>query len=62
MVLGQPLLEDPTPTLIGNYTAIIDAYDDAIFEEYKRFLEGISYVGFSNFDMKYDANGKIQGI
>lgn len=55
MVLGQPLLEDPTPTLIGNYTAIIDAYDDAIFEEYKRFLEGIGYVGFSNFDMKYDA-------
>ncbi len=55
MCLGQPLLEDCTPTLVGNYTAIIDAYDTAIFEEYKRFLEGIGYIGFSNFDMKYDA-------
>ena len=54
MCLGQPLLEDCTPTLIGNYTAIIDAYDAAIFEEYKQFLEGIGYVGFSNFDLKYD--------
>ena len=55
MVLGQPLLEDPTPTLVGNYTAIIDAYDDSVFIQYKNFLEGIGYVGYSNFDMKYDA-------
>ncbi|GAB6106398.1 carboxylate--amine ligase [Fusibacter bizertensis] len=54
MCLGQPLLEDPTPTLVGNYTAIIDAFDRDIFAEYKSFLEGIGYVGFSNFDMKYD--------
>ena len=54
MCLGQPLLEDPTPTLIGNYTAIIDAFDTEIFAEYKSFLEGIGYIGFSNFDMKYD--------
>ena len=61
MCLGQPLLEDCTPTLVGNYTAIIDAYDMSIFEEYKRFLEGIGYVGFSNFDMKYDATtGKFK--
>ncbi len=54
MCLGQPLLEDPTPSLIGNYTAIMDAFDTDIFAEYKSFLEGIGYVGFSNFDMKYD--------
>lgn len=61
MVLGQPLLEDCTPTLIGNYTAIIDAFDNAIFEEYKAFLEAIGYVGFSNFDMKYDPkSGKFK--
>ncbi len=61
MCLGQPLLEDCTPTLVGNYTAIIDAYDMAIFEAYKQFLEGIGYIGFSNFDMKYDVNsGKFK--
>jgi len=54
MCLGQPLLEDCTPTLVGNYTAIIDAFDSKIFEEYKQFLERIGYIGFSNFDMKYD--------
>lgn len=54
MCLGQPLLEDPTPTLIGNYTAIIDAFDEVVFAEYKAFLEGIGYIGFSNFDMKFD--------
>ena len=61
MCLGQPLLEDCTPTLIGNYTAIIDAYDTDVFEEYKQFLEKIKYVGFSNFDLKYDAKtGKFK--
>ncbi|HAS74304.1 MAG TPA: hypothetical protein DCS67_09190 [Clostridiales bacterium UBA8960] len=61
MVLGQPLLEDCTPSLIGNYTAIIDAYDPSIFEEYKTFLESIGYIGFSNFDMKYDSKtGKFK--
>lgn len=61
MVLGQPLLEDCTPTLIGNYTAIIDAFDMSIFEEYKAFLESIGYIGFSNFDMKYDSKtGKFK--
>lgn len=61
MCLGQPLLEDCTPTLIGNYTAIIDAYDEAVFKEYQAFLEKIGYVGFSNFDMKYDAKtGKFK--
>lgn len=55
MSLGQPLLEDPTPELIGNYTAIVDAYDEPLMMKYKAFLEDIGYVGFFNFDMKRDA-------
>ncbi len=62
MCLGQPLLEDCTPTLVGNYTAIIDAYDETIFADYKKFLERIGYVGFSNFDLKYDASSKTYKV
>lgn len=62
MSLGQPLLEDPTPTMVGNYVAIMDAYDESLFEKIKGFLEGMGYVGFSNFDMKYDARTKTYKV
>ncbi|MGX7023966.1 carboxylate--amine ligase [Vagococcus hydrophili] len=54
MCLGHPFLEDVTPTLVGNYVAIKSIFDADIYETYTRFLEGISYTGFANFDMKYD--------
>lgn len=54
MCLGRPLLEDCTPTLIGNYVAIINDYNEDIFNKYKTFLETLGYTGFANFDMKYD--------
>jgi D-aspartate ligase len=54
MFLGHPLLEDPSPIAIGNYVAIIPDYNEEIFAEIKSFLEKINYVGFANFDMKYD--------
>lgn len=54
MCLGKVLLEDCTPTLIGNYVAIQNDYNEEIFEKYKVFLEKLGYRGFANFDMKYD--------
>lgn len=61
MCLGRPLLEDYTPSLIGNYVAIINEYNEDIYRQYKRFLEDIGYVGFANFDMKYDKrDGKFK--
>lgn len=54
MCLGRPLLEDCTPSLIGNYTAIVSEYNQQIYQQFKRFLEDIGYIGYSNFDMKYD--------
>ncbi len=54
MCLGQPVLEEYHPKSIGNYAAIISRCDMELYKKLKKFLEDIGYVGFSNFDMKYD--------
>ena len=53
-VLGQPVLEEYSPQFLGNYAAIISRNDKAITDKIAAFLEKIGYVGYSNFDMKYD--------
>ncbi|MDD6033857.1 MAG: ATP-grasp domain-containing protein [Oscillospiraceae bacterium] len=54
IALGHPLLEEHSPEGIGSYAAIIGDNDPALARQMKSFLEGIGYVGFANFDMKYD--------
>lgn len=54
MCLGQPILEEYAPKMIGNYAAILTREEEAVYRMVKNFLEAIGYVGFSNFDMKYD--------
>ena len=48
------MLEEHSPEGIGSYAAIINGYDEKLNQQMKNFLEGIGYVGFANFDMKYD--------
>lgn len=55
IALGNALLEEHSPEGIGSYAAIINAVDEKLNEQMKGFLEGIGYIGFANFDMKYDA-------
>ena len=55
MSLGQPVLEFYDPPSIGNYAAIISRRDQTLYDKIQRFLEELGYVGFSNFDMKYDS-------
>lgn len=54
MMLGHPILEDPTPEAIGNYAAILPDYNEELFTMIAAFLEKIEYTGVANFDIKYD--------
>lgn len=55
MCLGHVLLEEHTPYGIGNHAVIITEYDAKLLESFKDLLENIGYLGFSNFDIKYDS-------
>ena len=52
--LGHSLLEDHTPSAIGNPVAIVNEVNPEIVAAATKFLEHIGYTGFSNFDIKYD--------
>ena len=58
MCLGHCILEEHTPYGIGNYKAIISDGNKELYEKIKSFLEKIKYIGFSNFDLKYDYRDK----
>ncbi|MFV0499275.1 MAG: ATP-grasp domain-containing protein [Bacilli bacterium] len=51
---GNVLLEDHAPNGIGSHMAIISSTEPELLKQIKLFLEDINYIGFSNFDLKYD--------
>lgn len=52
--VGKVLLEEKGPDVTGNYTAIINTEDEKLVEAAKRFIKETNYVGYANFDIKYD--------
>ena len=54
MCLGHVLLEEHTPHGIGNHAVIITERNETIETQLKALLEEQNFVGFSNFDIKYD--------
>lgn len=54
MCLGHVLLEEHTPKGMGNHAAILTAYNRPLMEKLRGFLEEIGYVGYANFDIKFD--------
>lgn len=59
--LGHVLLEEHTPKGLGNHTAVITENHPEITDILIKFLDEIGYMGFSNFDIKYDSrDGKFK--
>jgi D-aspartate ligase len=54
MCLGHVLLEEHTPHGLGNHAVILLEENEALCRKIQAFLEDLHYVGFSNFDIKYD--------
>lgn len=61
ITFGQVVLQEHTVTAIGNYTAVITRYNEEMMLKLKGFLEALNYVGYANFDLKYDhRDGKFK--
>lgn len=61
MCLGHVLLEEHTPHGIGNHAVIITEHNEIVEAQFKQLLESMNYIGFSNFDIKYDTrDGKYK--
>ncbi len=63
MCLGHTLLEEHSPHGIGNHAVIVTEYDKELSDKIRGMLEDLHYVGFSNFDIKFDQrDGKYKAF
>ncbi|MDD4509840.1 MAG: ATP-grasp domain-containing protein [Oscillospiraceae bacterium] len=61
MCLGHVLLEEHTPHGIGNHAVIVNEVNESLSQKLRDFLNAVGFVGFSNFDIKYDQrDGKFK--
>jgi D-aspartate ligase len=51
---AQVLLQEHVPTAIGNLTSLTARFDEGFMEKLRRFAEETGFVGFGNFDIKFD--------
>lgn len=54
MNFGNVLLEEHTPTAIGNNAATIVDYNEELMKKIQFMMEDIGYEGFADCDIKYD--------
>lgn len=54
MVGGRVMVEDHSPTAIGNPAVIVSEQLDAVSDDALRFMRHVGYRGMANFDVKHD--------
>lgn len=48
------LLEEHTPSGLGNPAAMVVTREETMLEQARAFLRGVGYIGYANFDIKVD--------
>ncbi len=52
---GEVCLQDHNPAALGNPLCVIGARQEQVIEDAKRIIKHLGYVGYGNFDLKYDS-------
>lgn len=52
---GEVCLQDHNPAALGNPLCVIGARQEQVVENAKRIIKYLGYVGYGNFDRKYDS-------
>lgn len=61
MVGGRVMVEDHSPTAIGNPAVIVSEQLEEVCDDALRFMRHVGYRGMANFDVKYDErDGKFK--
>ena len=55
MIGGRVMLEDHSPTAIGNPAVIIPETTQQVLDDALKFMRHVGFHGMANFDVKYDA-------
>ena len=55
--VGQVVLADHDPTMVGNNNAIVSVADAELTASLRRLVDAVQYVGTANFDVMVDADG-----
>jgi len=60
--LGQVVLTEYDPKMVGNNNAIISMADAELTESLRRLLDSVGYVGSANFDLMYDRRTRTSKV
>lgn len=60
--IGQVILTEYNPSLVGNNNAIVTIDDPELGESIRRLVEGVGYTGAANFDIMLDQKTGVSKI
>ena len=60
--VGQVVLADHDPSMVGNNNAILSVSDAPLTESLQRLVDAVGYVGTANFDVMFDRRDGVSKV